>query len=63
MSVIERGGVLIERTHLNGIHPTKGYRSASVPRGTNKRRRPILASFFSGSTEANKRAKTWKRGG
>jgi len=63
MSLFERGGVTMERTHLRGIHPTKGYRSCSVPRGTNKRRRPIAAGYFSGSTEANKSRKAWQRGG
>jgi len=63
MSTFERDGVLMKRTHANGVHPTKGYRTASVPRGTNKRRRPILSGFYSRSTEANKSAKAWKRGG
>lgn len=48
--------ISVERTHLREIHPTKGYRTASRPAGTNRRRRPISGITIPGSTEGNKRA-------
>ena len=52
--------IRINRTHPTYIHPTKGYRVASVPAGTNRRRRLIrvMATTFTGTRAWNLRLLT-----